>query len=72
MMIKQTILAAATALTMTMATIVPSHAVSAFLVKCNGSYSPAHNAYVYTGTYSYAGSYYTATFRSWCPSSINI
>ena len=39
----------------------------AYRVSCTGGYSPAHRGYVYTGVYSYAGSYYTMTFRSYCP-----
>ncbi len=50
----------------------PAHATYYQLVSCSYQYVPEYRANVYIGTYrSQYGNFFTRTFTSYCPASIN-
>jgi hypothetical protein len=48
-----------------------AHAATAYLVNCNTGTSVTGH-FVYIGTYQYNGQYFTQTFTSYCPSSVQV
>ena len=46
-------------------------AATAFLVSCQPGTSVT-GQFIYTGTYQYAGQYFTRSFRNYCPSSVEV